>query len=171
MSSALVRVNFIHKKSSAVATVGNNLFDQPMQEFHLPEFKIDPLEDAMDEIELLGFSLGDPFNLVDANRSAFTPFRDFNLHVGKIVTVLGYNITQKPVRTVKGDYMFFGTFIDPNGDWIDSVHFPEPAGRYPLTGKGYYILYGKVIDEFGVFTVDVSSMKKIGLKSDGAVGV
>ncbi len=65
------------------------------------------------------------------------------VHKGKTVTLLGYHITHKPVRTVKGQTMSFGTFLDPNKDWIDTVHFPDihafaSAGRriFPYHRKG-----------------------------------
>ena len=33
-----------------------------------------------------------------------------------------------------------------------------------VTGKGFYSMTGKVVEEFGVFTVEVSYCKKVGIK-------
>ena len=56
------------------------------------------------------------------------------------------------------------TFLDARLDWVDTVHFPDSLSRYPLKGKGFYRLQGKVVDDFGVCSVEVSSMTKIGYK-------
>jgi hypothetical protein len=59
--------------------------------------------------------------------------------------------------------MFFGTFIDEAGDWVDSVHFPDTANKHRLTGRGFYHIKGKVVDDFGVYSIEVSWMQKVGL--------
>ena len=61
--------------------------------------------------------------------------------------------------------MFFHTFIDAAGDWLDTVFFPPTAKYYNVSGKGFYIMTGKVIEEFGVYTVDVQRCKKVGIKT------
>lgn len=38
---------------------------------------------------------------------------------------------------------------------------------YPVTGKGFYDMRGKVAEEFGVYTVEVIYCKKIGIKDRG----
>ncbi|MDQ3846652.1 MAG: DNA polymerase III subunit alpha, partial [Bacteroidota bacterium] len=142
----------------------NPLFKEPVREFRLPPMDSEPFEDALDEIELLGFPLSNVFDLVDAGNVHFVPAAHFHLHVGKVVDVLGYYITIKALHTIKGEYMFFGTFIDTAGDWIDTVHFPQAADQYPLTGKGFYHIRGKVAEEFGVYGIDVQWLQKCGLK-------
>jgi DNA polymerase-3 subunit alpha len=61
--------------------------------------------------------------------------------------------------------MYFGTFLDSRLDWIDTVHFPDVAKKYPITNSGFYRITGKVVEDFGVPSVEVSSMIKIGYKS------
>jgi DNA polymerase-3 subunit alpha len=85
--------------------------------------------------------------------------------LGKEVNVLGYLITTKPVRTIKNDTMFFHTFIDAKGDWLDTVFFPQTVLRYPVTEKGFYNMTGKVVEEFGVFTVEVVIVRRLVLKT------
>jgi DNA polymerase-3 subunit alpha len=73
-------------------------------------------------------------------------------------------ITSKPVRTIKQEVMYFHTFIDAAGDWLDTVFFPDPTKYYNVKGYGFYEMHGKVIEEFGVFIVDVHQCKKVGMK-------
>jgi DNA polymerase-3 subunit alpha len=141
------------------------LFHEPVKQFRFPDLDQQPFEDVWDEVELLGFPVGDAFHLVDADLSRFVTAREFENHKGKQVDVLGYFITAKPVQTVKGEQMYFGTFLDSNGDWVDSVHFPNVADRYTLQGNGFYHVQGKVVEEFGVYSIEVSRMQKMGLKT------
>ena len=86
------------------------------------------------------------------------------------LTVLGYLIVTKPVHTIKNDTMYFHTFIDAKGDWLDAVCFPQIATRYPVTGKGFYSMKGKVVEECRVYTVEVNYCKKVGIKERGQKG-
>jgi DNA-directed DNA polymerase III PolC len=160
----LWEANFLHKRVSKEVGASAALFlDKPM-EFKLPKLHHTALEDAIDEIELLGFPLCDVFTLVDTDVTKYVTAAQLPKHLGQQVEMLCYYITQKPVRTVKGQLMFFGTFIDKNGDWVDSVHFPNTADKQRLTGKGFYHIKGKVVEEFGVYSIEVATMQKIGLR-------
>ena len=79
--------------------------------------------------------------------------------------MLLYYIDQKIVPTVNGGTMAFGTFLDARLDWVDTVHFPDSLNRHPLRGKGYYKVTGRVTEDFGVYSVEVSQLSKIGYKS------
>ena len=59
--------------------------------------------------------------------------------------------------------MHFGTFYDYNGEVFDTVHFPDIAARYPFRGRGFYEIKGKVVEDFGVFMIEVSFMNKISM--------
>ena len=124
-----------------------------------------PLDDALDEIELMGFSVCDVFNLVDADLNKYLPAKAFHENQNKEVTVLGFLITSKPVHTIKHETMFFHTFIDSAGDWLDTVFFPQAARYQNVSGRGFYEMKGKVIEEFGVYTLDVYACKKVGIKA------
>jgi DNA polymerase-3 subunit alpha len=78
--------------------------------------------------------------------------------------VLAYFIARKHVTTVKNDAMFFGTFVDASLDWIDTVHFPESARNYPLHTAGFYKIKGKVVEDFGAFSLEVHTMARVGYK-------
>ncbi len=62
--------NFLHKKN-VKHTTGNTLFIEKPISFSLPVLRQLPSEDAMDEIELLGFPVCNVFDLVDANISLY----------------------------------------------------------------------------------------------------
>lgn len=164
----LWQANFIQKKSNHKTSVGA-LFQTKPVEFTLPELTQHYLDDAMDELELLGFSLCNPFELVD-DAKPYIGAAELSQYPNREITMLGYLVTTKPVRTVKKENMFFGTFIDSKGHWLDTVHFPDSAMRYPLQGRGYYRMSGKVMEEFGVYALDVHHMQKVGIKSKMQIG-
>lgn len=118
----------------------------------------------MDEIELLGFLLSDVFLLVDDDPSQYIPSKDLNLFKGKQITILGYYVMEKYARTIKNENAFFDTFLDVDDGGIDTVHFPAAARRQPLRGKGFYRIKEKVLEEFGVYSIDVQDIQKVGLK-------
>ena len=103
--------------------------------------------------------------IVDDDPGRYVSARELENHLGKEVTVLGYLICTKDAYTSKREHMQFGTFLDAKGDWIDTVHFPDTNTRYPLHGKGFYRMRGKVTEEFGVFTVEVNHVTAIGIRS------
>lgn len=62
--------------------------------------------------------------------------------------------------------MCFGTFLDPSGAFIDTVHFPQVIARYPFYGKGIYRITGKITEEFSYFTLEVNTMEKLPFAED-----
>ena len=40
--------------------------------------------------------------------------------------------------------MNFETFLNPNGDFIDAVHFPQVVLSHPFYGKGIYLIEGRI---------------------------
>ena len=159
----LWEANFLHKKNTSVSGTGF-LFHEKPQSFQLPELVQHPLDDALDEIELLGFPLCNVFELVKEDLRDFLPARDLSQFPGKIVSVLGWLVTSKPVNTVTNETMHFHTFLDAEGEWLDCIFFPNISRYYPVTGKGFYAMKGKVVEEFGVFSVEVTECRKVGIR-------
>lgn len=158
----LWKANFLQKRAKEQPAMAA-LFNEPESDFNLPELSTYPLEDAMDEIEILGFTLGNMFELADISYEGITLAKDLGESLGKEVTVIGYLVTTKDSWTKKKEHMMFGTFLDPAGDWLDSVHWPNTLHQYPLMGNGFYKLKGKVMEDFGVYAVEVRWMEKLGL--------
>ncbi len=142
----------------------NELFEIQRSEFSLPNLTYYAKDDAFDEIELLGFALCSPFELVK-EKVVFNRFlaKNFKEHVGKTIEIYGYLVTNKRTATSKGERMSFGTFLDYEGNWIDTVHFPPSLKSHPFTGIGVYWIKGKVVDEFDFIYIEVSAMNRLGI--------
>jgi len=136
------------------------LFDPPVKEFTLPELSFDLLEDAFDEMELMGFPLCSPFSLLKDELKSDLRVNNLSAHLGEIVTIVGYLVTIKNTGTSRGEQMHFGTFLDIDGHFIDTVHFPPVAAQYPFRGRGIYTITGKVVEEFEFYTIEVTAMEK-----------
>lgn len=138
------------------------LFKAERKNFELPDFTEHFMEDAYDQIELLNMPLYKPFDLIDeAHKADCIGSRHFPLQLGKVISILGYLVTIKPTRTSKGERMYFGCFTDADNYFFDTVHFPPSAKRYPFKGSGVYKITGKVMQEFGVYSVEMSTMEKV----------
>ena len=158
----LWEANFLQKKNQPQLHNGPSLFREPPVEFELPELIDTSLDDLYDQIEILGFPLSNPFELVDDDPGKYIKATDLPLNNGKIVTALTYFINRKHVVTKYNDEMFFGTFVDAELNWIDTVHFPDSARNFPLHDSGFYRIHGKVVEDFGVFSIEVNRMEKVG---------
>lgn len=160
----LWEANFLQKKNKTHVAANESLFEEKPMEFQLPALTDNPVDDLYDQKEILGFTLSNPFDMVDDDPDKYLPAKDIGDHLGKVVTVLVYFIARKHVQTKNNDVMFFGTFIDQHLDWVDTVHFPDAARTYPLHTGGFYKITGKVVEDFGVFSIEARKMVKVGFK-------
>ena len=161
----LWEANFLQKKNQPALHIGKPLFEDAPLEFTLPELKDNILDDLYDEMEILGFTLSNPFDLVEDEDDKYILSKDLREHNNKVITCLVYFIAHKHVTTKNNDQMYFGTFVDKNLDWIDTVHFPDVAKKYPINNSGFYRITGKVVEDFGVPSVEVQKMFKVGYKN------
>jgi DNA-directed DNA polymerase III PolC len=160
----LWEANFLQKKNQPELHSGAVLFEDEPVEFTLPELHDDPVDDLYDQMEIMGFTLSNPFAMAAEDAEKYTRACELPLHKYKVVTCLVYFIAHKHVVTKNNDQMYFGTFIDKDLDWIDTVHFPEVAKKYPLNNSGFYKITGKVTEDFGVQSIEVQKMVKVGYK-------
>jgi DNA polymerase-3 subunit alpha len=141
------------------------LFAATARPFTLPPLEGGTLEDAFDQLELLGFPLAPPFHLLTAEaRSAVgrgVPAGELAAWVGRDVEVIGYVVALKDTATVRGERMCFGCFIDAAGDWLDTVHFPPVLRSHPFRGRGIYRIRGTVREEFDCLHVEASVLEKL----------
>ncbi len=141
------------------------MFDTGPKSFNLPVFEHSPLEDAYDEIELIGFSISvSAFDMLQTNFRGEIRAKDLIVNVGRKVRMVGRLVTIKYVQTVKKQIMNFGTFIDCTGEFFDTVHFPDSLKQYPFTGYGVYLILGKIVEEFGFPSLEVEKMAKLPLQ-------
>ena len=147
-----------HKKKSKPT---KELFNSEPKNYTFPPLYTAQLEDAFDEIEHLGFPLSNPFSLL-ANElpKGISLAKDLSSRKLWTVKCLGYLVALKTTKTTKGKRMLFGTFIDQEGAYIDTVHFPPSAAKYPFKGKGIYTIIGKLTEEFDCYIIEVSEMHK-----------
>lgn len=140
-----------------------SLFESPSKEFKLPKLYTYRFEDAFEEMELLGFPLCNPFELLKEpiNVAQVLRCRNFPDHLNKTIDFPAYLVAIKSTRTSKGDHMNFGTFLDYEGDFLDTVHFPSVAAKFPFQGRGVYLITGKVVEDFGYYSIEVQAMKKL----------
>ncbi|MBV6472302.1 MAG: Error-prone DNA polymerase [Saprospiraceae bacterium] len=143
-----------------------SLFADDGVDFAYPQLDDGPYDQAFDEIELLGFPLCNPFELLAENAGPQLSAKQMPAHLHRRVRMLGYYVTQKPVRTRQGQYMAFGTWLDPEGQFFDSVHFPDEMARFPFQGRGCYLLEGRIVEDFGFQSLEVAQMRKLPFIAD-----
>lgn len=160
----LWEANFLQKKNASHVPASQSMFEEAPMNFQLPDLADNPLDDLYDELETLDFTLGNPFDLVNDDPHKYSTAKDLPAHLGNVVTVLIYFIDYKVVPTVNNQTMSFGAFVDVNLDWIDTVQFPDAYRNYPLQGKGFYRVTGKVVSDFGVHAIEVHKLHKVGYK-------
>ena len=142
------------------------LFKAEKTNYKTPNLPNTALEDAFDEMELLGYPLCNPFHLLTNRPEGTLRAKHLTHFVDKLVKINGYLVTTKNTKTSNGKRMQFGTFLDEDGDFIDTVHFPPVAARYPFRGKGIYQIIGKVLEEFDCITVEVTQLQRLAIIQD-----
>ncbi len=129
--------------------------------YELPLLRRDHFEDAFDEIEILGFAVScSPFDLLQTKFRGKVMAKGLLKFHKKQVKMLAYLISRKHVPTKKGT-MYFGTWIDAEGDYFDTAHFPDNLQQYPFQGGGCYLLLGQVEVDFHFPTLTILKMAKM----------
>jgi error-prone DNA polymerase len=138
------------------------LFHLETKTYAMPALLNTKQEDAYHELELLGFPVTlSMFDLLQ------TPYRgdlctnDLMKHLGKTVKMVGLYVCEKTVHTKSNKKMWFGTFLDAEGNFFDTVHFPNSTPTYPFRGVGCYLILGKVVEDFGFPNIEVIRFAKL----------
>jgi DNA polymerase III alpha subunit len=139
--------------------VSSTLFKSEKKNFSLPELYYEQFDDAFDEIEIFGFPLCSRFQLLKELPVHTIVAKDLKNREGEIISIVGQLVTYKSTSTKHGEHMAFGTYIDRNGDWIDTTHFPYVLKKYPIWRRGCYLIKGKVVEDFGFYSIDVTEMQ------------
>jgi DNA polymerase-3 subunit alpha len=146
---------------------GPSLFAPSAHDYKLPAFDQELLDDAYDEIELIGFPVSlSWFDMLETRFRGEITADALISNVGKKVRMVGHLVTVKYIKTVKNDWMNFGCFIDCNNNFFDTTHFQNSLKNYPFRGSGTYLLYGKIVEEFGFASVEVEKMAKLTVRKD-----
>ena len=156
----LIMVNFKPENRSLM------LIQEPIKEYELPELARSAFEDAFDEIELLSFPVScSPFDLLQTRFRGDVMAKDLLQHHKKTVRMLAYLISRKHVPTKMGA-MYFGTWIDAQGELFDTAHFTGSLKEYPFQGGGCYLLLGHVEVDYHFPTITVTKMAKMPFIAD-----
>ncbi|MDO8365729.1 MAG: DNA polymerase III subunit alpha [Saprospiraceae bacterium] len=175
----------------------NLLFTDEADTFRLPTLEEGPFDQAFDELELLGFPLCSPFDLLadcapagtsagkEDGKPAYAPAsgeatagkagkedigllaREMGEHIHKLVTMTGYYVCRKDTRTIKGELMQFGTWLDIEGRFFDTVHFPDQVKKTPFRGRGVYRIRGRLTSDFGFMSLEASALERLPYRVDG----
>ncbi len=156
-----------HTDPAALIHPQSSLFPVATRRYELPDLWQGKLEDAYDEIEFLGWPVTlSWFELLETSFRGEIMAEEMNRFTGKKVRMLGLLVTIKYARTIRHEWMHFGTFIDVNGRFFDTVHFPKAVNEYPFRGDGIYLIFGRIVEEFGFPSLEVEKMAKMPLKKN-----
>ena len=144
------------------------IFETEERQFVLPSLHDNALEDAYDEMELIGFPVTlSYFDMLKTTYRGNAFACQLIGQIGRKVRMVGDLVTIKYVHTVKREWMHFACFLDQKGEFFDTVHFPQSLHKYPFTGQGVYLIEGKVVEEFGFPSVEVNKMARLPFMVDG----
>jgi error-prone DNA polymerase len=138
------------------------LFLSKSKSYKLPELTNTALENAYHELELLGFPLTmSMFDMLKTKYRGEIRMNNLIEHLGETIKIVGLYVCEKTVRTRNGKKMWFGTFLDVDGDFFDTTHFSNSTPVYPFRGAGCYLILGKVVSDFGFPSVEVVRFAKL----------
>lgn len=154
----------LHPQNNFVQTA--TFFETPGENFILPELHEGEFDQAFDEIELLKFPLRSPFDLLDWTEVENKQLRlvhekQLKQLTNAQVSILGYFICRKTTSTKQDQLMGFDAWYDQAGDYFNTVIFPTAMKQYPFKGLGIYLIQGKVMEEFGVYSIVVECLEKL----------
>lgn len=168
----LIEARFLLSKNQYKTKI-ISLFDEPQKDYHLPVIERNPFEDAFDEIEILGFPVSySIFNLLKTKYRGHVLVKDLLKYHKKQVKMLAYLISRKHVPIKKRghpgqkDNMYFGTWIDAEGQYFDTAHFPDSLRQFPFKEGGIYLLLGTVEVDYHFPTITITKMSKMPLIAD-----
>nr|WP_279347059.1 DNA polymerase III subunit alpha [Gramella sp. AN32] len=147
-------------------SVHPQLFKPKHRNFRLPVFDQGWVEDAYDEMELLGFPLCNYFDLIGVELNYEYRARDMCRFKNKDLLLYGILVNTRFNTTKHGKNMRLSTFIDYDGEYFDVVHFTDAVDKYPIHGRGVYYCYGLITEEFGHYSMKVIRTEKMPLKPD-----
>ncbi len=137
----------------------NKLFYSEIKTTDIPQFKDSVTDDIFDELELLGFTVKSYYTILKNKPRYMLLAKDLRTMPNKNIVIYGELVAIKYTKTKSRDMMYFGTFLDIEGDFIDTVHFPDSAKHYSFSGKGVYKITGKVVIEYSHVNIEVKKIE------------
>ncbi|WP_194851386.1 DNA polymerase III subunit alpha [Nonlabens antarcticus] len=136
------------------------LFVPKHREATIPRLVTTMQELAFEQMELLGFPLCSHFDLLTRPPRSNNTRKNLKEYLNNMILIYGYVVNVKTTHTGNGKRMQFGTFLDRDGHFFDTVMFPPVAARITFRGSGIYAVYGKVVEEFDFYSIEVQQMEK-----------
>ncbi len=124
------------------------------------------LEQVYEQMDLLGFSLYSPFELVQPPIPQGIIQKDLVKNLNKWVKIPAYFICIKRSTTHDKKMMGFGCWYDLEGNYFDTVHFPQSWQSYPVDNPGCYFLEGIVGEDYGQYYLDVKRLRRLKYQQD-----
>ena len=170
----------LHFSKTPARQHSNSLFELQEKAWTFPDLPDSPIEDAYDSLELLGFFLPSPIPLPVGTPCVHPAFellanplpanevaaKDLEHLIGKRVSLSGYLICTKQLRTIRGDLMALVNLIDRTGHTFDVAIFPDLYKTQYMFGPGIYQVSGRVSDDSGVVGIEVTEIKRLGYIGD-----
>jgi len=157
----------IFKLNATKRSTGHpKLFKPKHKKFTLPKLEHNWLEDAYDQMELLGFPLYDYFDIISEEPKNQLMAKDLPKYVNQPMLLYGVVVNTRFNTTKHGKNMRLSTFIDREGKYFDAVHFTNVVDKYPIHGRGVFACYGKVTEEFGHYSMSIIRSKKMPFRAD-----
>ncbi|MHA7941535.1 DNA polymerase III subunit alpha [Formosa sp. 3Alg 14/1] len=147
-------------------SIQSKLFKPAQKRFNLPSLNTSFVEDAYDQMELLGFPLCPYFKLINESLQPHIKAKDMNKHVNQTVLLYGVLVNTRFHNTSQGKRIRFCTFTDQDGHYFDTVHFTKVVNQYPVHGIGVYACYGKVTSDFDFCSIDIIWSRKLSVIPD-----
>jgi DNA-directed DNA polymerase III PolC len=154
----------VHLMMGQKSKPSNNaeLFQIEKKNYAMPALINTDLENAYHELELLGFPLSmSMFDLLKTGYRGLVRVSNLRQHIGKMVKMVGLYVCEKTVHTKNNKKMWFGTFLDAEGNFFDTTHFPNTTPQYPFRGHGCYLIAGVVVEDFGFPSIEVKKFAKL----------
>jgi len=152
--------------SNKEKTIQSKLFTLKHKNFVLPKFRTSWVENAYDEIELLGFPICSFFRLISHDISDGLLAENMSKNESKALLIYGELVTTRYNKTSKGELMRLSTFIDSKGKYFDVVHFSNTVNKYPINGMGIYSCYGTINKQFDFCSMTTIWSKKLSIIKD-----
>ncbi|WNH09907.1 DNA polymerase III subunit alpha [Thalassobellus suaedae] len=152
--------------ASKAKTTQSKLFKPNHKQFKLPSLTTTWVENAYDQMELLGFPLCNYFELINDELIENIKAIDMKKYINQTVVLYGVLVNTRFHKGSNEKLMRFCTFTDREGDYFDTVHFSKVVDKYPINGLGVYACCGKIVEEFDFCSLDIIWTKKLSLLQD-----
>ncbi len=150
--------------ANGTKTNQSKLFKVAHKEFILPKLNSNWIENAYDELELLGFPLCGYFKLVKEDMQNGILATQMKNYANREVLIYGNLVCTRFNKTSQGKNMRLSTFVDIQGHYFDAVHFTKVVDQFPIHGLGIYACYGKITNRFDFCSMNVIWSKKIPIR-------